>query len=70
MTRFIVGGNATRGIGNALTGGVNPVTGLGSFSYRPVQYSLKKGLNAKNVQNFFFNRALGSFEDFAAGFVS
>lgn len=69
MTRFIVGGNATRGIGNKLTGGVNPVTGLGAFSYRPVQYSLKKGLNAKNVQNFFFNRALGGLEDFAAGFL-
>tara|TARA_A100001388_G_scaffold40948_1_gene26245 strand:- start:19896 stop:25541 length:5646 start_codon:yes stop_codon:yes gene_type:complete len=69
ITRFIVGGNATRSVGNALTGGVSPVTGLGAFSYKPVNYTLKKGLNSKNVQNFFFNRALGGFEDFAAGML-
>lgn len=69
MTRFIVGGNLTRGIGNKLTGGVNPVTGMGKFSYKPVNYNLKKGANFQNIKNFFYNRALGGVEDFTAGML-
>ena len=65
MTRFIVGSNAVKGVGNKLSGGVNPVTGLGKFDYKPVNYSLK-GAKVQDVANFFHNRALGFTEDFIA----
>ena len=65
MTRFIVGSNAVKGVGNKLSGGANPVTGLGKFDYRPVNYSLK-GANAQNVRNFFHNRVLDFTQDYIA----
>ena len=41
MTRFVVGGNLMRNVGNTATGGLNPVTKMGKFDVRKVDYSLK-----------------------------
>ncbi len=68
MTRFVVGGNLMRNVGNTATGGLNPVTGMGKFDVRPVQYNLK-GANLKNLKNFAYNRATGAAEDFAASML-
>ena len=68
MTRFIVGGNLTRNVGNKLSGGVNPLTGMGKFDVRPVKYNIK-GNNLQNLRNFLYNRVTGAAEDFAASML-
>ena len=68
MTRFVVGGNLMRNVGNTATGGLNPVTKMGKFDVRKVDYSLK-GFNLRNAKNFLYNRAIGATEDIASSLL-
>lgn len=68
MTRFVVGSNFFKNVGNTATGGLNPVTGMGKFDVRKVDYSLK-GFNLRNAKNFLYNRAIGAGEDIASSLL-